>query len=47
MIDPDGPEQSDGTGRLFEVPIVPPLPEDSTSSRDGKKLASGSWAEMR
>lgn len=28
VIDPDGPEQPDGTGRLFEVPIVPPLPED-------------------
>ena len=28
VIDPDGPEQPDGTGRLFEVPIVPPLPEE-------------------
>ena len=27
VIDPDGLEQPDGTGRLFEVPIVPPLPE--------------------
>jgi pimeloyl-ACP methyl ester carboxylesterase len=27
-IDPDGPEQRDGAGRLFETPIVPPLPEE-------------------
>ena len=28
VIDPDGPEQANGIGRLFEVPIVAPLPED-------------------